>query len=242
MDHDPREDWREDRTLVAVQERLGGAEPAPWQPEPGRPLIAAGCFVAFARGEQGPGHAGDHAWCAAVLVDEHGRLRSGVVVPGLAGASYAPGMLARREGSMLLDALEALDGRPEVLLVDATGRDHPRRAGLALHLGAATDLPSVGVTHRPLVATGAEPVDPAVGATAPLFFDGEEVARWVRTRPGVKPLVAHAAWRTSVDVAVEVVLRTTGTARTPEPLRRARCLAREARSEGLDHPVEQTFV
>lgn len=242
VDHDPRQDWRDDRTLVAVQERLGRADPAPWRPEPGRPLIAAGCFVAFARGEQGPGHVGDHAWCAAVLVDEHGRLRSGVVVPALAGASYAPGMLARREGSMLLDALEALDGRPDVVLVDATGRDHPRRAGLALHLGAAADLPSVGVTHRPLVATGAEPVDPAVGATAPLLLDGEEVARWVRTRPGVKPLVAHAAWRTSTEVAVEVVLRTTGTARTPEPLRRARCLAREARSEGVDHLIEQTFV
>ncbi len=233
MDRDPRDDWRSDADLIAAQEALAGARPPMWHPRAGR-LVAAGCFVAFARGEEGPGHPGDHGWCGAALVDEDGQVLAGVTVLGVAGAGYGPGMLARREGSMLFDALRALDdasgGRPDVLLVDATGRDHPRRAGLALHLGAALDLPSVGVTHRPLVASGPEPLDRFAGASTPLVLDGEEVGRWVRTRPDVKPLVAHAGWRTDPAVATEVVLRMTGVARTPEPLRVARCLAREARS------------
>jgi deoxyribonuclease V len=230
VDHDPRDDWRTEEALLRAQVRLGAASPPPWQPPADRTLVAVGCFVAFARGEQGPGARGDRAWCAAALVAETGELLAGVVVPGRAGASYKPGMLALREGSLLLDALEVLDGRPDVLLVDATGRDHPRRAGLALHLGAVVDLPSIGVTHRPLLAVGAEPREPDAGASAPLHIDGEEVARWVRTRSGVKPVVAHAAWQTDVDTAVEVVLRTTASARSPEPLRQARRLAREARS------------
>src|SRR5439155_270280 len=76
---------------------------------------------------------------------------------GFGGAPSAPGLLALREGSMLAAAVEALEARPDVLLVDATGRDHPRRAGLALHLGAVLDVPTIGVTHRPLRATGPEP-------------------------------------------------------------------------------------
>jgi deoxyribonuclease V len=229
-ERDPRDAWRDDAALVAAQEALALAHPPLWHPGSGR-LLAAGCFVAFARGQHGPGQAGDRAWCGAALVDEHGRAVRAVVIPGVASASYVPGMLARREGSLLLDAIEALDGRPDVLLVDATGRDHPRRAGLALHVGAALDLPSVGVTHRPLVARGPEPGDHAAGATAPLVLDGEEVARWVRTARDVKPVVAHAAWETDPAVAVEVVLRTSRSARTPEPLRAARRLARERRAE-----------
>jgi deoxyribonuclease V len=64
--------------------------------------------------------------------------------------------------------------------VDATGRDHPRRAGLALQLGAILDLPSVGVTHRPLLADGDWPAD-ARGARSPLRIDDELVGYWLRT-------------------------------------------------------------
>ena len=130
---------------------------------------------------------------------------------------------------MLAAALGPLVPDADVLMVDATGRDHPRRAGLALHLGERLGLPSIGVTHRPLVARGDEP-DDADGATSPLTLDQEQVARWVRTVAGVRPVVAHAAWRTDAQVAAEVVLRTRAGARTPEPLRQARRVARERRS------------
>jgi deoxyribonuclease V len=124
--------------------------------------------------------------------------------------------------------VRALPITPEVLVVNATGRDHPRRAGLALQLGAVLGLPTVGVTTRPLVAEGTWPRD-ARDATAPLRLGGEVVGCWVRTRAGAKPLAIHAAWRTDPDDAVLVVLAATRRTPSPEPLRRARTLARTRR-------------
>jgi deoxyribonuclease V len=150
------------------------------------------------------------------------------VVTGKAAAAYVPGSLALREGALLEAAVRALAALPDVLLVDATGRDHPNRCGLALHLGAVLGVPTVGVTHRPLAARGQWPQDEG-GATSPLVLGGERVGYWVRTRRGTRPLAVHAAWRTGPDTAVEVVLGAIAGARTPEPLRRAREAARRAR-------------
>jgi deoxyribonuclease V len=153
---------------------------------------------------------------------------STTLVPGAARAPYEPGFLALREGALLEAAVRALPELPEVLLVDATGRDHPRRAGLAFELGAVLDVPTIGVTHRPLLAEGDRPAE-IRGARSPLLLEGELVGYWLRTRAGTRPLAVHAAWRTDPDTAVEVVLSASRT-RTPEPLRRARRRAREARA------------
>jgi deoxyribonuclease V len=76
-------------------------------------------------------------------------------------------------------------GWADVLLVNATGRDHPRRAGLALDLGAVLDLPPVGISHRLLLADGEWPADEA-GATSPFRLEGEQVGHWLRTRRGTR--------------------------------------------------------
>jgi deoxyribonuclease V len=115
-------------------------------------------------------------------------------------------------------------------MVDATGHDHPRRAGLALHLGAVLDMPTIGVTHRPLLAVGDWPTGDR-GARSPLLLDGVLVGFWVRTRDGRRPLAVHAGWRTDPALAVRVVLAA-GHHRTPTPLREARRLARTARAGG----------
>jgi deoxyribonuclease V len=151
------------------------------------------------------------------------------VVRGEAGAAYEPGLLALREGPLLESAVRALPARPEVIIANGTGRDHPRGAGLALHLGAALEVPSIGVTDRPLMARAAE-TSAEREATNPLLLEGVEVARVVRTRRGARPLVIHAGWRTDLDTAVSVVLASIRRARTPEPLRRARREARLARA------------
>jgi deoxyribonuclease V len=213
--------------LAAEQVRLAVLEPPRWRPGPSEPAVG-GCFVAYGVGEAGPGRAGDRAWVGAAVVAA-GELIGRVVVPGVTGGSYRPGLLALREGAMLAAAVRALDVPLDVLLVDATGRDHPRRAGLALHLGAALDLPTIGVTHRPLRAAGPEP-GPRRGDWSPLELDGEEVARWVRTRERTRPVVVHAAWRTTPAIAAGLVVGLPGHARTPEPLRLAREAARVARS------------
>jgi deoxyribonuclease V len=146
-----------------------------------------------------------------------------VSLSGPAGGQYLPTLLALREGSLLEQAVRVLPTAPEVLIVNATGRDHPRRADLALHLGGRPWAAHGRVTTRPLVAEGAWPTDQH-GATAPLL-GGEVVGCWVRTRPGAKPVAVHAAWQTDAQDVVQVVLAATPRAWTPEPLRRARTLA-----------------
>lgn len=223
-----REHWPPTpEALMHAQERLGRAKPEPWA-IPDYPPVVAGCFVCFGRGGSGAGSPGDQAWAAAVAL--HGRrVLARSVVHGASGAAYEPGLLALREGPLLEAAVRGLGTEFDVLMVNATGRDHPRRAGLAMHLGAVLDVPSVGVTHRPLLAEGPWP-DDAAGAAAPLILDGEIVGYWLRTRTGKRPLAVHAGWRTSAEVALEVLRRTAIRARTPEPLRQARRLARLERA------------
>lgn len=211
--------------LAAAQHDLAAASPAPWLP-PVAPDVGA-CWVAFPRGVAGPGAAGDPVWAAAVVL-RAGRVVAQRVVTGTAGAAYRPGLLALRVGPVLERAVRSLGTRPDVLLVDASGRDHPRRAGLAVHLGAVLDLPTVGVTHRPLVATGAWPADER-GATAPLRLGGDTVGCWLRTRPGARPLAVHPGWRVDLPTAVQVVAAATRGQRTPDALRAARQAARLAR-------------
>lgn len=237
------EDWSDRGALVAQQAKVGRLEPAPWElPEEAR---VAGCFVAFAQGEAGPGRAGDRAWAGAALMGLRGDVLTELgtaVVTARADGPYEPGLLALREGRMLHAALlELIEqvGRPDVLMVDATGRDHPRRCGVALHLGWALDVPTVGVTHRLL--TGRERRPPPLarrGDWAPIAAVADEaapggrpqeVARWACTRDGVRPLVCHAGWRTDAATAAALAVRCATQARTPEPLRRAREVARTAR-------------
>jgi deoxyribonuclease V len=212
---------------VQAQERLARLAPEPWRPP--RPVVLiGGCFVCFGRGASGRGARGEAAWAAATLTRNRRPLVT-VVTAGQAGAAYEPGLLALREGPILEAAVRSLPESPEVLLVNATGRDHPRRAGLALHLGIILGLPSVGVTDRPLVARGVAPRG-ARGASAPLVLDGEVVGHLLVTRPGARPIAVHAGWRTDPEVAARTVIASVRRARTPEPLRRARHAARLARA------------
>ena len=233
---------------------------APWRLPPD-PLVC-GCFVAFAPGVPGPGQAGDSAWAAAVAWRPSSLRAAGdrqpvrrsdqtlrgrraqdgprrasdvadqIVVADRAPAPYRAGLLALREGPILERAVTGLKRPPDVLLVDATGLDHPRGAGLAVHLGAVTGVPSVGVTHRPLVAVGTLPATWR-GATSPAELHGRTVGRWTCTKPGARPVLAHAGWRTDADTAAALVIAvSTPAARTPVPLQEARRVAREARSLG----------
>ncbi len=207
--------------VLEEQAALGAATPPPWRPFPD--TVVGGCFICFERGPSGPGREGDPAWAAAAVEE------ATAAVAGTARAPYQPGLLVLREGALLEAAVRALPRRPDVLLVNATGRDHPRRAGLALHLGAILGLPTVGVTHRTLLATGDWP-DDQCRAMAPLALAGDLVGYWLRTKRGCRPLAVHAAWRTDPQTGVEVVLASVQAARTPEPLRRAREAARVARA------------
>lgn len=233
--------WPSDAdSLIARQRELATTSPEPQLFDPTTAIIG-GCWVCFPRGLVGPGSDHDPAWSAAVIM-RGGRMLERQVISGTAGASYLPGLMALRLGALMEEAVRALSERPHVMLLDATALDHPRRAGLALHLGAELDIPTIGVTHRPLIAGGEWPSDQR-GATSPLRIDDAVVGCWLRTQPGVRPLAVHPGWRIDLATAVELVTLLTRRRRTPEPLRRARQLARRARTQtqtpiGPRDPVE----
>ncbi len=137
---------------------------------------------------------------------------------------YIPGLLAFREGPAVLDALARLEGRPDVLIFDAQGLAHPRRMGLATHLGVLLDLPSIGCAKSRLCGEHEDP-PPERGAWAPLF-DGEEVIGAVlRTRTGVHPVYVSVGHRVNLESAIEWVLRCCTRYRLPEPTRWAHRVA-----------------
>jgi deoxyribonuclease V len=226
--------WPADaETLIAYQRRLADMSPPPWAPPEGQVAVAA-CWVCFPRGVTGRGSARDPAWAAAVLT------KAGEVIEqrgctGVAGAPYTPGLLALRVGRLMGEAVQRLANAPDALLVDGTGRDHPRRAGLALHLGAELGLPTVGVTHRPLLADGDVPADRR-GASSSLRIGDEVVACWLRTKAGTRPLLVHPGWRIDLATAIDLVLDVSRRWRTPEPLRCARRAARRARAQDESMP------
>lgn len=220
--------WPETADELAREQRaLAARAPEPWRP-PGAAVTIGGCFVCFPRGRGGKGAAGEPAWAAAALIGSDGSIDT-ALARGASGAGYEAGLLALREGPLLEAAVRSLPEMPAILLVNATGRDHPRGAGLALHLGALLGIPSVGVTNRPLVARGELP-EPVEGAAEPLLLDGRRVGMVLCSQDGCRPLVVHCGWRTDPRTAMGVVRSACRTARTPEPIRRARQAARLARA------------
>lgn len=209
--------------LEELQYELAQLRPKPWVPPTG--FTIGGCFVCFERdGDDGETDVG---WAAAVTV-QGSRMLASSVISGMATAPYLPGFLAAREGPLLEKAVRALAPAPDVLMVNATGRDHPRRTGLAFHLGWALDMPSVGITHRSFLASGKEPGPWSMSIT-PQFIGEEQVGWWVRTRSQARPVAVTPGWRIGLDTCLEVVREGTHRVRTPEPIRQARRLARTAR-------------
>ncbi len=133
---------------------------------------------------------------------------------------YVPGLLSFREAPVILDALERLENTPQVLMFDGQGIAHPRRLGIASHLGVVLDHPSIGCAKSRLTGAYTDPA-PQRGSRTWLH-DGEEVIGAVlRTRDRVKPVFVSIGHRVSLDTAVELVLRCGGGYRLPEPTRRA---------------------
>ncbi|MFD0318457.1 endonuclease V [Streptomyces flavalbus] len=143
---------------------------------------------------------------------------------------YVPGLLAFREVPTVLAALEALPCPPGLVVCDGYGLAHPRRFGLASHLGVLTGLPTIGVAKNPFTFTYDEPAHPR-GSSSPLLAGVEEVGRALRTRDGVKPVFVSVGHRVRLDTACAHVLRLTPDYRLPETTRRADALCRGALRE-----------
>lgn len=141
---------------------------------------------------------------------------------------YVPGLLAFREGPSILAAFRKLRARPDLLLFDGQGIAHPRRFGIAAHLGVLLDLPSIGCAKSRLVGEHAEP-GAERGAWAPLTDGGGTIGAALRTREGVKPVYVSIGHRVDLETALDLVMRCTRGYRLPEPTRRAHQAAGEWR-------------
>jgi deoxyribonuclease V len=118
---------------------------------------------------------------------------------------YVPGFLTFREGPAILDALARLRSEPDVLLFDGQGYAHPRRIGLATHMGVVLDRPTIGCAKSRLVGTYEEPADEP-GAASPLVDKGEIVGAAIRTKAGHSPLFVSPGNHMDVDGAVRIAL------------------------------------
>jgi deoxyribonuclease V len=142
---------------------------------------------------------------------------------------YVPGLLSFREAPAILAVLRRLRCEPDVFLFDGQGYAHPRRFGLACHVGMLIDRPSLGCAKSVLVGTFRMP-GAARGARAPLEHNGECVGMAVRTRDGVKPVYVSVGHRLSLEAAVEITLTACAGFRLPEPTRLADKLVARAKT------------
>jgi deoxyribonuclease V len=143
---------------------------------------------------------------------------------------YVPGLLSFREVPPLLEAFSKLNQKPDVLLCDAQGIAHPRRLGLASHLGIWLGIPSVGCAKSRLCGSHADPLIKK-GSSKPLFLKEEQVGIVLRSREGVKPIYISPGHLCDLKTSKKLVDRCLGRYRIPEPLRRAHIEANRLRVE-----------
>jgi deoxyribonuclease V len=146
---------------------------------------------------------------------------------------YVPGLLSFREAPVLLAALETLDTLPDVLLCDGQGFAHPRRFGLACHIGLWLEQPTIGCAKTRLRGHGGEPGRER-GCTVPLCEDDQVIGAIVRTRTAVKPLYVSVGHQITLPQAIEIVLQSAPRYRLPEPLRIAHTMAKTGRPAGQE--------
>lgn len=133
---------------------------------------------------------------------------------------YIPGLLSFREGPVLEAAFKSLQHEPDVFIFDGMGRAHPRRIGIATHMGLWLQKPTIGCGKTLLTGHYREPLDER-GAYSDLVDRGEVIGVVLRTRPGVKPVYISVGHLADLTTSIDLVMRCTTKYRLPEPIRAA---------------------
>lgn len=139
---------------------------------------------------------------------------------------YVPGLLSFREMPALLPALDQLDVMPDVFMTDSHGYAHPRRLGLACHLGVLLDHPTIGVAKSRLTGTPQGSLPPEKGSRIPLVDEDETIGLLLRTRTDVNPVYVSVGHRCTLDDAADFTLDCSPRYKIPEPTRQAHKLSR----------------
>lgn len=200
---------------IAIQRELAGLVVE--TPLPSAPRLVAGVDMSVR---------GDQVRAAVVVLDADDlHVVDRATWEGPVQFPYVPGLLSFREVPAVLAALEQVDRFPDLILTDSQGRAHPRRLGLASHLGVLLDLPTVGVAKSRLTGRADDP-PAAQGSFTPLMDRGEQVGVVLRTREAVRPVYVSVGNRITLDESVAWVLRLTTRYRLPEPTRLAHHLSK----------------
>jgi deoxyribonuclease V len=207
---------------MAIQRRLAGTVRLT---APGKEIrLVAGVDAAFS-------HDGTRCIAAAVLWDAQRQvaLEERIAERPLT-FPYVPGLLSFREAPAVIAALRKLRREPDAIMCDAHGLAHPRRFGLACHVGVICDRPTVGCAKSPLVGNHGEPARKR-GSRVALRHEGERVGTVLRTRDGVRPVYVSVGHRIDLETAERIVLQCGVGYRLPEPTRLAdRLVARVKRA------------
>ncbi|NOY76565.1 MAG: deoxyribonuclease V [Calditrichaeota bacterium] len=145
---------------------------------------------------------------------------------------YIPGLLTFREAPVLLEAFKKIRIRPDVILFDGQGIAHPRRMGLAAHMGLLLDTPSIGCAKSRFIGEY-EPVSNVKGARSELKDEDETIGVALRTRESVKPIFVSVGHKVDLNTAVDITLKLVTRYRLPEPTRRAHALVNRLRESYL---------
>lgn len=180
----------------------------------GAPRYAAGVDVGYSRD-------GECAWAAAIVMDKSLRVIDRVVVPGRPDRSYAPGLLAFREGRLTIEALTSLTVEPDLIFCDGHGIVHERGCGLATHVGVLLDVPTIGVPKTPFHSIERSP-GLHRGDYYVLTKEWGAEGAALRLRTGTKPVYVSPGHLVDLPSAIELCLEwSTGKHRVPEPLQAA---------------------
>ncbi|WP_394621701.1 endonuclease V [Lentzea sp. JNUCC 0626] len=179
------------------------------------------------------GYRGDDAVVGVCVVFDANTLAvlDEVVVEDKTDFPYIAGLFAFREMPVLLRTLDQVKVAPDLLVADGQGLAHPRRFGLACHLGVHTGIPSIGVAKNPMGRF--DQPGPSRGSTSDLLMDADDVVgKALRTQDGVKPVFVSVGHKIDLDRACAEVLRLAPRYRLPETTRRADTLTRQVASSG----------
>jgi len=139
---------------------------------------------------------------------------------------YIPGLLTFREGPILVDAFRHLQQEPDVFIFDGMGQIHPRKMGIAAHMGLWLDKPTIGCGKSHLIGTYDVP-GPQKGAYCDLFYKGEKLGVVLRTRSNAKPVYISVGHRATLDTTIKLILAVTPKYKLPRPIRLAHKAAGE---------------
>jgi deoxyribonuclease V len=143
---------------------------------------------------------------------------------------YIPGLLSFREGPAIAEAFSSLNTVPDLLLINGHGYAHPKRIGIASHLGVVLGVPSIGVAQRLLTGIAAMP-GAGRGSTEPVLDNNEMIGMAVRSVADAKPVFVSAGHKVDLAQAVDLALQTTITHRLTEPIWHADRLSRQCRND-----------